>query len=112
MTLHPAVEPREPMRRPSLGQAVQHLFDATQRLAADRTDLLKIEAGQEVREVARSALNMLAAAVLLLAGWGLLVAAFVTWASRRAPVEAVLAGVGVAHALVGLWFARRNGDGS
>ncbi len=108
MTSDSAIESRVQARRPSLGRAIQRFVDATQRLAADRTDLLKVQAGQEMREGVRGLRRSLAGTLLLGAGWALLVASLVTWLSRRAPLELVLAGVGAAHALAGGWLAQRG----
>lgn len=79
-----------------------------QRLAADRTDLLKVEAGEEVRDGLRSLLRVVVGGLILAAGWALLVAALVTWLSHRAEPEIVLAGVGAAHALVGVVLLLRG----
>jgi hypothetical protein len=111
MTSHPALEPRAPARRPSLGRALQRFVDATQRLSADRTDLLKVEAGQEVREALRGVLPALSGSLFLLAGWALIVAAAVVFCARFAPVERVLAAVGALHAVVGAVLAWRSGNG-
>jgi uncharacterized membrane protein YqjE len=112
MTSHPALEPRARPHRPSLGRALQRFVEATQRLAADRTDLLKVEAGQEMREAMRGLVRAITGVLLLTAGWALLVAAAVIWCARFAPLEYVLAGIGALHALVGALVASRvNGAG-
>jgi hypothetical protein len=98
--------PRRP--RGSLGHALQRFVGATQRLAADRTDLLKVEAGEEVREGVKSLQRVVAGALLLSAGWALVVAALVTWLSRRAAPELVFAAVGGGHALLGLLLLVRR----
>ena len=94
-----------------MGLALQRFVDATQRLAADRTDLLKVEAGQEMREALRGVLRALSGSLLLLAGWALLVAAAVVWCARLAPIEMVLAAFGALHVVVGALLAWRSGDG-
>jgi len=102
-----AAEPSPRRPRASLVRAVQRFVDATQSLVADRTDLLRVEAGADVREAVKSLRRGVAGGLFLTAGWVLLIAALLIWLSRYAEPEVVLAAVGGAHALVGLFLVVR-----
>lgn len=105
-----APAPAEP--EPSIGEALAEVAAAGQDLVADRLELMKLELVDGLKAQAVRAVQLAAAAVLLLLGWLFLMAAAVSGLAGLIGVPLALLAVGGPHVLVGFGLAARGAGGN
>ena len=84
--------------RPSVGDALERVTEAGQRLVVRRIDLFV----EEARALLQSGLGTAGGAVFALAGWFLIVAGILDVLGRYFPRFAVEIGLGTLHVLLGV----------
>src|SRR5262245_18556277 len=82
---------------PSLGSALERVFEAQQGLVARRIDLLVEEAAAKLRKLLASSLGATVGTVSALAGWFIAIAGLIDALDDRFPRFALEIGLGLLH---------------